>query len=139
MKKNIAKPFSCVIVFENKPTTEGNKMAYVQKELKVKVVGLLKEIMPKGWRYSLAIKHHTALVLTIQNAPVDLTADRFCDLNEKQIRNTAPAGHADLFVSIFKAMNCENYNNSDIMTDYYSVGYYTEINIGTYEKPFKVK
>ena len=127
-------------MFGNKPTTtEGNKMAYVQKELKAKVAGLLKEITPKGWRYSLSVKHHSTLVLTIQSAPVDLTAERFCGHNERQIRNTAPAGHADLFVSIFKAMNCDNYNNSDLMTDYFDIGYYTEINIGTREKPYKVK
>lgn len=114
-------------------------MAYVQKELKAKVAGLLKEIMPRGWRYSLSVRHHYMLVLTIQSAPVDLTTERFCGHNERRIRNTAPAGHADLFVRIFKAMNCENHNNSDPMTDYHDVGYYTEINIGTHEKPFKTK
>jgi len=114
-------------------------MAYVQKELKVKVAGLLKEIMPRGWRYSLAIKHRTTLALTIQSAPVNLDTERFCDYNTQQIKNTAPAGHADLFISIFKAMNCDNYNNSDLMTDYFDIGYYTEINIGTREKPFKQK
>ena len=40
-------------------------MAYVSKEKKQKIAAALKTVMPKGWRWSLAINHGSTLILTI--------------------------------------------------------------------------
>ena len=114
-------------------------MAYASKELKAKVALKLKEIMPKGWKYSLSRQNLITLKLTIQSAPVNLAANRFCGITDNSIKETAPEGYADLFLRISKVLNCDNYNNNDLIGGYYDVGYYTEICIGTYDKPFKVK
>lgn len=45
-------------------------MAYVSKEKKQKIAAALKTVMPKGWRWSLAINHGS-----IASAPVDLMAE----------------------------------------------------------------
>lgn len=50
-------------------------MAYVSKEKKQKIAAALKTVMPKGWRWSLAINHGSTLILTIASAPVDLMAE----------------------------------------------------------------
>jgi len=34
-------------------------------------------------------------------------------------------------------MNNGNYNNSDVYRDYHDVGWYTDIEVGTYEKGYK--
>jgi len=34
------------------------------------------------------------------------------------------------------AMSTGNHDNSDIMTDYFDVGWYSNINIGQYHKPY---
>jgi hypothetical protein len=35
-----------------------------------------------------------------------------------------------------RALNCDNYDNSDSMTDYFDVGHYVDLNIGKWDKPF---
>lgn len=124
-------------------------MAHVSQEDKARFNAALKLIMPKEYKWSLRVRHHSTLILTIQRAPVDLVGiaqandyargesgwvtfmhDRF---------DKAFKGHPDLvelFGKIQAALNNGNHNNSDIMTDYFDVGWYTEISIGTYDKPF---
>lgn len=36
-------------------------------------------------------------------------------------------------------LNIDNYDNSDSQTDYFDVGHYTSINLGSWNKPFIVK
>lgn len=36
-------------------------------------------------------------------------------------------------------MRSYNYDNSDVMTDYFSVNFYTDINIGRWDKPYQIK
>lgn len=45
---------------------------------------------------------------------------------------------AATFKKLFDAMNTNNYDNSDIMTDYFDVGHYVDIQIGKWNKPFQV-
>ena len=35
-------------------------------------------------------------------------------------------------------MNAENFDKSDPMTDYFHVGYYISVNIGSYDKPYEL-
>lgn len=128
-------------------------MAYVSKEKKQKIAAALKTVMPKGWRWSLAINHGS-----IASAPVDLMAEAMRVYNDsyradRDGKMTAPATHMqadcspemyfdsslDLFRAIRAALNIDNYDNSDIHTDYFDVGHYTHINIGRWNKPFVVK
>ena len=37
---------------------------------------------------------------------------------------------------VLPAMNVGNHNRSDLMTDYFDVGWYIDINIGRYNKPY---
>jgi hypothetical protein len=37
---------------------------------------------------------------------------------------------------VFTAMNKGNHNNSDIQTDYFDVGWYVDVNIGSWDKPY---
>jgi hypothetical protein len=45
----------------------------------------------------------------------------------------------DLFHKIRDALNIDNHNRSDSQTDYFDVGHYTSINLGSWNKPFVVK
>lgn len=44
-----------------------------------------------------------------------------------------------LFKKITKIANRKNYDNSDIQTDHFDVGYYFNLHIGKWNKPFQVK
>lgn len=121
-------------------------MAYASKELKAQVSGLLKEIIPKGWRWSLSILEHRTIKLTIWSAPIDLPAlysgsesSTFIRLNAYRIASDCrDEGLRTIFAAIDKALNCENYDHSDAMTDYFNVGYYIEVCLGAWPRAFVV-
>ena len=124
-------------------------MAYVNKETKKIIVEAVKAVLPKGWKATYAVRHHSTLVMTIRKAPVDLIAE----INEVSGSNYSPEHKIDVnhyypenifsesletFKAIIDALNVVNYDNSDPMTDYFDKGYYIDLNIGTYDKPFEV-
>ena len=48
---------------------------------------------------------------------------------------------ADFYEELIAAMNgagsaFANYDNSDIQTDYFDIGWYVDINVGKWDKPF---
>lgn len=126
-------------------------MAYMNQEKKAKIAARLKKVMPKGWKYSLAVRNHSSIVLTIKSAPVDLLegyrknlGDRMNGVNYMQVN------HYHLYhgfegkllkkmEEIVMVLNTDNYDNSDIQTDYFDVGHYVDVNIGRWNKPFEVK
>jgi hypothetical protein len=40
---------------------------------------------------------------------------------------------------VITVMNNGNHDNSDIQTDYFDVGWYVDVNIGTWNKPYTVE
>lgn len=54
-------------------------MAWMNHERKAALAAGLKKVMPKGSKYSLAVRHHSTLVLTISKAPIDMVAHSLCD------------------------------------------------------------
>lgn len=126
-------------------------MAYVDQDKKAKIAAALKLVMPKGWKYSLAVRHHSTIVLTITAAPFDLIAAlskspardpstiTYADLNTHYIREQFDDECvADVFEAIKDALDTDNHDNSDLMTDYFDVGHYVDVTIGRWNKPFQV-
>ena len=50
-------------------------MAYIDQTKKAKIAANLKKVVPAGWKYSLAVRNHSTIVLTISAAPVNLIAE----------------------------------------------------------------
>src|SRR5206468_3312244 len=50
-------------------------MAYMSQEKKKEIAANLKQVMPAGWKYTLGVHHHSTIVLTISEAPVDLVGE----------------------------------------------------------------
>lgn len=133
-------------------------MAYMSQEKKAEIAAALKLVMPKGWKYSLAVRHHSTLVLNITAAPVDLldqvkaaSADRANRFgHDDYLRNAThldvnPYHWRDLFTDpqtlatfelIFAALNDGNFDKSDSSTDYFHVGWYVDVNLGRFDRPF---
>jgi len=135
-------------------------VAYMDQEKKSKIAAALKLAIPKTWKYSLGVRHHSTIVLTIASAPVDLIAE--WNKNAKaqaewknEARLFSPADgyvqvnhfylerafdkHLSIFEAIRNALNLDNHDRSDITTDYHDVGHYLSINLGKWDKPFLVK
>jgi hypothetical protein len=127
-------------------------MAYMSQEHKQQIHTALKQIIPAGWKWSLAVRNHSTICLNIASAPVNLLGE----MNEARIaRNNPPQSFpthasvnpyyvteqftrsADLMKRIIAAMNAGNWDRSDIQTDYFDVGHYVAINIGMWNKPFQ--
>lgn len=132
-------------------------MAFMNQERKAQIAAELKKVMPRDWKYSLAIRHHSTIVLTIMTAPVDLMAiynKRVAESWERRGDKYTPSTYAQIneyhldtqfsgellatFQRIKAALNTGNHDNSDMMTDYFDVGWYVDIHIGRWNKPFSV-
>lgn len=120
-------------------------MAYVSKEMKTQLVAEIKKVMPKDWKASYAIKNYSTLVVTISKAPINLH-ETFSNMRDDKENYTVSEYHfkekcqnkeiTEILEKIFNAMNGQNYDNSDVMTDYFDVGYYTELQFGKWDKDF---
>ena len=133
-------------------------MAYVSQELKAKLSPAIKLVCKKfGVKASLAVRNHSTLVLNVKSGPIDFIgnlnkvcsvapgADRYgayrpavgsIDVNPYHYQNHFD-GEALAFLSeILPAMNTGNHDNSDIQSDYFDIGWYIDVNIGAWNKPY---
>lgn len=117
-------------------------MAWMNQEKKAKIASELKKVVPKGWKYSLRVRNHSTLVMTISSAPINLLENspdhRYLNVNTYWLDKFFRGDLLVQFIKIRNAMNTDNYDRSDIQTDYFDVGHYIDINIGSWDKPFKV-
>lgn len=131
-------------------------MAYMSQEKKKEIQAELKKIIPLDWKWSLSVHNHSTLQLTIRQAPVDLIGLRiptphhlknkwndkeekrpeYMGLNYCYLENTYDGELLRLFERIKGAMMTGNHDNSDIQSDYFDVGWYIDISIGRWSKPF---
>lgn len=124
-------------------------MAYMSQENKAVLAKEIAKVMPPTWKYSLKIRHHSTLVLTIRQADVDLIKENFVSqtrdggkveyisLNEYNLQGHYSGKLLKIFESIKGAMMVGNHDRSDIQSDYFDVGWYIDIHIGGFEKPFR--
>jgi len=127
-------------------------MAYVSQEMKKERAPAIRAVLKKyNMKGSIAVRHHSTLVVNIKSGAIDFADARKsnpCDFNNPngwrghdQVNtyhiDSFYSGAAAEFLSELKdAMNVGNYDNSDIMTDYFDVGFYIDINIGQWDKPY---
>ena len=135
-------------------------MAYVSQELKSKLAPKIKAICKKyKVKASLAVRHHSTLVLNVQSGSIDFIknfnetidsrgaayhANRFnpaegsIQVNPYWYQDHF-SGKAKAFLSeVLPAMNEGNFDKSDIQSDYFHVGWYVDVNIGKWNKPYEV-
>ncbi len=122
-------------------------MAYVSQELKSKLAPKIKAICKKyGVKASLAVRNHSTLVLNVKSGKIDFISDygNSDDASKFGIQ-VNPYWYKDHFVGkskaflseVIPAMNDGNWDKSDIQTDYFNVGWYIDVNIGKWNKPYQ--
>lgn len=129
------------------------KMAYMNQQKKSEIAKLLKQELKKfdvKLKYSLSVKHHSAIVCTISESSVNFLNEytppktyrtvvdaTYMQVNEFYINEFFKDGIAkEILITIKNCLNLNNFDKSDIQTDYFHVGHYTDINIGRWNKPF---
>lgn len=133
-------------------------MAYMNQERKQKIAPSIKAILKKyNVKGSLAVRHHMTLVLNIKSGAIDFIGNynKVVGNQPGGFRNGSPAekslspnpywyqdhfdGKAKEFLSeVFAVMNKGNHDRSDIQSDYFDVGWYVDVNIGQWNKPYEV-
>ena len=139
-------------------------MAYMSQETKKKIAPAIKAVLKKyGMKGTIGVKHGMSLVVNIKGGKLDLigAAQKHCDkvnaqrgfeytsvgnylqVNEfyaaEWARDVGEEEIANFYEELIAAMKSGGwYNNSDIMTDYFDIAYYTDINEGKWDTPYEL-
>jgi hypothetical protein len=105
-----------------------------------------------GLKYTLAVRNHSTICMNIKSGPIDFRADLVPDRVRPEALDTSkpyaldinPYWYHEHFTGksleilrkIFEALNIGNHDRSDIMTDYFDVGWYVDVNVGDWRKPY---
>lgn len=125
-------------------------MAYMSQKKKALLMPGIKKVLDKyGVKATFRVRHHSTLVCTIREGGVDFVNDWLVhedqwgnkqefhyQVNTYWLDKSWGGAALAFFKELAAAMNEGNHDNSDPMTDYFDVGFYTDINIGTWEKPY---
>lgn len=119
-------------------------MAYVSQDLKKALAPAIKRVCKKyGVKGTLAVRNHSTLVLNVKSGKIDFMKSYGPGLATKDINvnvyhyKSHFDGVALKFLSeVIPLMNKGNHDNSDIQTDYFDVGWYVDVNIGRWNKPY---
>lgn len=134
-------------------------MAYMNTERKAQFVPLIKKVLSKyGIKGTLSVRNHSTLVLTIKSGRINFCqnwADTYpanyldspiayhvsgvpnhIDVNVYHIDSHFTGRARQCLNELLAVMNQGNWDRSDIQTDYWDVGWYVDINVGRWNKPY---
>lgn len=113
-------------------------MAYISQALKKELATDIKAVLKKyNMRGTISISHHSKLVVTLRSGSM-FKELKNTNINQYHIDSDERLNEKEKFFlnELHNAMMVGNYDNSDPQSDYFSVGWYTEIKIGNYEKDY---
>ena len=113
-----------------------------KQEASPKVKAILKKYGVKG---TLGVNNHSTVVLNIKSGKLDFIANfneaggvsiKHISVNPYHFQTHFTGDCLKFLAEVFAALNEGNHNNSDIQTDYFDVGWYIDVNIGQWNKPY---
>lgn len=132
-------------------------MAYMNQDRKAKIAPAVKAILKRyGVKGTLAVDGHMTLVLNIKSGILDfitdfndtvgkkaymyrsfMPVDKYIDVNPYHYQDHFSNKVIRKFLGeVIAAMNVGNHDNSRSEIDYFDVGWYVDINIGKWNKPY---
>jgi hypothetical protein len=114
-------------------------MAYISKEQVKETRDKLKTL--KGCKFSVTRTHYSSINVSILTALIELrnNIERDCEqVNQYHIDSRDNKDSIEFLNTVHDIVNEGNYNNSDAQSDYFDVGFYVNISIGMWNKPFRV-
>lgn len=134
-------------------------MAHMSQERKATIAPVVKAILKKyNIQGTLSVRHHSSLVLNIKSGKIDFIKDYntkagtdnyargfepasrgYLDVNPYYLNRDFSETTANIISELHTAMNEGNFDKSEPQADYFHVGWYTDINIGQWDKPYIVK
>ena len=133
-------------------------MAYITQEMKKDLTPAIKAVLKKwNCKGSISIRNHSSLQVTITEGTIDFIADANeaaqkwaertgCKAHEIKDSVNYGSNHRDgdkasdqMINELIAAMKGTSwYNNSDLMTDYFDIAYYVDVQVGRWDKPYKL-
>jgi hypothetical protein len=133
-------------------------MAYFNQERKAQLAPAIKAILKKyNVKGSLAVRNHSSFVLNIKSGAIDFIGNynntvaaqpggfragnpavKSLDVNPYWYQEHFDGRALDFFKEIFTAMNVGNHDRSDIQSDYFDVGWYVDVNVGSWNQPYEL-
>jgi hypothetical protein len=75
---------------------------------------------------------------TVNTMRGDRKAEHYLDVNPYWFQDHFSGVAKECLKEIFTAMNDGNWDKSDIQTDYFNVGWYVDVNVGRWDKPYQL-
>ena len=132
-------------------------MAFMSQEKKKEIQTALKPILKKyKVKGRLGVHHHSTIVLNIVSSPIDfignynsILSHKSCGRPFQEAKNHIDVNHywykeqyngvaLEFLEEILLILNNGNYDNSNPMSDYFDVGWYVEVNVGKWDKPYQL-
>jgi hypothetical protein len=116
-------------------------MAYVSQQMKKELAPQIKSVLKKyGMKGTIAVDNHSTLVVNLREGVIDFDSDRDnFQVNHYWVKEHYAGVARDFLVELVDAMRGPKfYDNTDIMTDYFDVSHYININVGRFSKPYKL-
>ncbi len=140
-------------------------MAYFNQDRKQERAPAIKAILKKyGIKGSLSVRNHSTFVLNVKSGSIDfienfintaenvnhgrrmsqdqidyIRKNRSLDVNPYWFQEHYSGKAKEFLTEVFAAMNKGNHDNSDIQSDYFDVGWYVDVNIGSWNKPYTLE
>lgn len=141
-------------------------MAYMCQTKKKAIAPQIKAVLEKyGVKATISVQNYSTLAVNIKSGALDFisaankhnqqyaerSSQRAYEVKDyygvnpywevEHMKNIGETKIANFFKELIAAMNGKgsgfgNHDNSDIMTDYFDVGWYLSINVGNYGKPY---
>lgn len=119
----------------------GSTMAFISTQKVAEIRSNLKKEFP-NIKFSVVRRNYSAVDVTILKSPYDFRPDSLKDREYLSVNSywfkDHGYKHPDILNRIIEIANEGNHNNSDVMTDYFDVGWYFDLNLGQWNKPFQV-
>lgn len=133
-------------------------MAYMSQEKKTAIVAKAKPILKKyGIKATFGVRDHSTLVCNIKSGSLDfinnycetvknaweghvesVKKDQYIDVNVYHYEKHFSGDCLAFLKELITVMNDGNHDNSDAQFDYFDVGWYIDVNIGKWNKPYEV-
>lgn len=123
-------------------------MAYMNQERKAQIAPVVKAICKKyGVKASLSVNNYSTLVLNVKSAGIDFFGDYhnseeamkwgYIQVNTYWYHDHFDGKSKEFLKEVIEAMNEGNWDRSEIQYDHFDVGWYVNVNIGKWNKPFE--
>ena len=118
-------------------------MAYVsQNDKKELSVGIKKVLKKYGMKGNIGVKNHMSLYVDVMEGPIDFDfshGEGYSQVNTYWIDDHYKGIAKQFLNELLAEMKGKNYyNNDNAMIDYFDRSHYTDINIGKWNKPYKL-